>query len=266
MSISSPDEITTRMSKSPLKSSPLRNPGQSLDEELQNLLMDKALPYVMSATMMTALTAIEWFRWYLNIPPKPILYTIIAFMVIAYSVFKLFHVKRKVKTLRLGRDGEKAVGQYLEELRAQGAKVFHDVKGPNFNIDHVVIHNSGIYVIETKTFSKPDKGTPKILFDGEAVRVMGVKPDRDPVRQVRALSSWLRDLLLESTGKTWTPRPVVVFPGWYIEPTAEARNSDVWVLNPKALPAFIAHSKLQLPPEDVKLSAFHLSRFIRTTR
>ena len=31
----------------------------------------------------------------------------------------------------------------------------------------------------------------------------------------------------------------VVFPGGYIEPTAEARASDVWVLNPKALPSLI---------------------------
>lgn len=54
--------------------------------------------------------------------------------------------------------------------------LFHDVKKPEFNIDHVVIQQSGIYVIDTKPFSIPDKGAPKILFDGEAVRLMGFKP------------------------------------------------------------------------------------------
>jgi len=58
---------------------------------------------------------------------------------------------------------------------------------------------------------------------------------------------------------------VVLFPGWFIEPTAEARQSDVWVLNPKALPAFISNSGEQLTDEDVGLVGYHLSRFVRGT-
>jgi hypothetical protein len=36
-----------------------------------------------------------------------------------------------------------------------------------------VIDMSGIYVIETKAYSKPDKGSPVVTYDGEKVLING---------------------------------------------------------------------------------------------
>lgn len=36
-------------------------------------------------------------------------------------------------------EGERAVGQFLEQLREQGFHVFHDVVGTGFNVDHVLV-------------------------------------------------------------------------------------------------------------------------------
>jgi hypothetical protein len=36
-------------------------------------------------------------------------------------------------------------------------------------------------VIETKTYSKPHKGDARIQSDAEELKVMGNKPDRNPV-------------------------------------------------------------------------------------
>jgi hypothetical protein len=71
------------------------------------------------------------------------------------------------------------------------------------------------------------------------------------------------DFIGISTGKDFDVKKVVLFPGWFIEPTAEARQSDVWVLNPRALPAFISNSREQLVGGDLSLVSFHLSRFVR---
>lgn len=251
--------------KSPLKSNPLRNPGDSVQEELSDLFVDKVLYHLVVAGFLIMLALVEWSRWYFQKPPSPLFYTIIAIAYIAYAAIKIRKSIKTAKNLKLGRDGERAVGQYLEELRESGAKVFHDIPGQNFNLDHVVIHSSGIYVIETKTHSKPDKGRATIVFDGETVTYWGRQPDRNPITQVKAAASWLSELLNESCGRKTNIRPVVVYPGWYIEPTAEAKSSDVWVLNPKALPAFIGHSRTTLTPEEMKLFAFHLSRYVRTS-
>lgn len=191
------------------------------------------------------------------------MYTVIALLAFPLAAYKVWAARKKGRAIRQGIEGEKSVGQYLERLRANHAQVFHDIPGHNFNVDHVVIHESGIYVIETKAYSKPERGSPTITFNGETLLVAGRTPKKDPVKQVLAASSWLRNLLEESTGKRFTVRPVVVFPGWFIEPTAAARRSEVWVLNPNSLPGFIGNSRTQLSPEDMRLASYHLSRYVR---
>jgi hypothetical protein len=59
-------------------------------------------------------------------------------------------------------------------------------------------------------------------------------------------------------------KPVILFPGWFIDTTTEAKKSDIWVLEPKGLPAFISNSQEQLSNEQVKMISFHLSRYIRS--
>ncbi len=250
--------------KSPLKSAALRNPGESLEKYIHRYVNDNGVPWLVGAFFVVFLAGWEWAKHLTGLPPLPWALSFVAVVVVALAVHKIRQTRRRIRSLRQGAEGEKTVGQFLERLRARDAQVFHDVPRAGFNVDHVVVHASGVYVIETKTYSRPDKGRPTIRFDGERVIVGRRTPKRDPVNQVRAAASWVRDLLAESTGKTLPVRPVVVFPGWFVEPTAEARNSDVWVLNPKALPSFIEHSNGQLSESDVKLAAFHLSRYVRT--
>lgn len=188
----------------------------------------------------------------------------IALVVLLYSIWKVRKAISKARLVKQGMMGEKAVGQYLERLRESGAKIFHDIPGPSFNLDHVIIHRTGVYVIETKTYSKPDKGEAILLYDGESISKNGARQESSPIIQSQAGSNWLKEILKESTGRQFPIRPVVVFPGWYIQPTAEAKTSNVWVLNPKALPAFISNSKVQITADDVNLCAYHLSRYVRT--
>ena len=249
--------------KSPLKAPPLRNPGESGQQRLQALFDDQVMPYLIAAALFTMVAFMDWVRWLNNSPPSPILFSATAVLAIAICAVKLHAGIREAKAIKLGRDGEKVVGQFLERLREQGAQVFHDIPGDRFNLDHVVIHPSGIYVIETKTLSKPDHGECRLVYDGQSVRRNGKAFDRNAINQVCAASRWLRVLLIESTGKTPPIRPVVAYPGWFIERTAEAKASAVWVLEPKALPEFIAQSAIQMKSEDVRLFAFHLSRYIR---
>jgi len=190
----------------------------------------------------------------------------VAVVALVIMVIKFRKGIRKVKCIKLGLQGEKEVGQLLEQLREMGAKVFHDIPGHNFNLDHVVIHSTGIYVIETKTLSKPDRGEAKLVFDGQSITKFGKALDRDPITQVTAGSDWFKVLLKDSTGKDFRTMPVVLFPGWYIERTRETRSDDFWVLNPKTLPKFISNAQAKLSPEDVKLISFHLDRYIRSVK
>ncbi|WP_232199156.1 nuclease-related domain-containing protein [Thioalkalivibrio sp. ALgr1] len=250
--------------RSPLKAKPLRNPGESLEREIDRLINDRAMAYVAVAMVMVSIALLEWIRWWTGFKFALGTWTVVTTLVVVGVAILVWRTRVRVRRLRQGLDGEKAVGQYLERLRDRGAHVLHDLPGDGFNVDHVVIHPSGVYAVETKTYSKPVKGDAQIVFDGEKVRVAGYEPERDPVRQARACAAWVREQVAETTGKTVTVRPVVVFPGWFIQPTAESRGSDVWVLNPKALPAFIDHSDRVMPDTDVHLLASSLSRHVRS--
>jgi hypothetical protein len=249
-------------SRSPLKDKPLRNPGQSVREELADLIYDKLFGPMMVAVVFAVWAGLEWWRYFFPAPPNPWLWTVVAVAAAAYAIWQFKQNLPKVRRLKLAEQGEKAVGQMLESLRTSGYSVFHDLIGDDFNVDHVIIGPAGIFTIETKTRRKPAQGDCRITFDGEILRVAGREPDRNPVIQAKAQASWLQRLLQESTGKNYSVRPVVLFPGWFIEDSRPNRR-DLWVLEPKALPKFLANEKVQLPPEDVSLAASHLSRFVR---
>lgn len=251
--------------RSSLKDRPLRLPGQSLLEERRALWDDKLEPWAMVALFMIAIAALEWFRFLTAAPFNPLLFSVVAAAFTVVAVWKFWRAKPKLKQLRLGIEGERVVGEYLGGLRTRGYRVFHDVVGPRFNLDHVLVGPAGVFTIETKTWSKPERGDARVVFDGQTLTAAGHVPDRDPVTQARAQATWLRALIQESTGRNVDVFPVVVFPGWYVEQAASSRRM-LWVLEPKALPTFLQNAEVRLQNEDVQLIAFHLSRFIRSTQ
>ncbi len=249
-------------SRSPLKDKPLRNPGQSVREQRTDMLFDKLFAPMLIALLLLVFAGTEWMRHLFQTPPSPWLASAFAFAAIAYAGLQFYKYLPRLRALQLAEDGEKAVGQLLDGLRGSGYSVFHDVVGEGFNVDHVLIGPAGVFSIETKTWSKPAKGSPEISFDGETLRAAGWEPDRNPIVQAKAQASWLHGLLAGSTGKSFPVRPVVLFPGWYVKDSRGSRK-ELWVLEPKALSAFLSNEPEAMTAEDAKLAGFHLSRFIR---
>ncbi len=242
---------------SPIKEKPLRLPGQSIDSEIEVLLNDKLIFPIMYSAFLILLTIYEWTFWITKIPIQPQLTTVFTIIVIICCVVRVIRIRRKADLLIMGRDGERLVAEILDDLRKDGAAIFHDILGKDFNLDHVIISTHGIYVIETKTRSKHSDS--KVFYDGKVLLVDGMRPDRDPLVQVTAEARWLHEKLQASTGKNFPIRPVVVFPGWYVEKAQEANHSNIWVLNPKAVPTFVRNEPLKMSEQDICLAAYALA-------
>jgi hypothetical protein len=248
---------------SPIKEKTLRHPGQSLDEKLDKIISEDVVHYYFLGIGFILWAGYEWLRYYFKIPPNPVIPTVLAILVAPYCAYKLLKIYKETRLIIQGREGERAVGQYLESLRADGCIVFHDIIAENFNLDHVVVSKKGIYAIETKTYSKPEKGEAKILFDGEKLSIQGAGSYNQPVIQVNSASTWLQNTLKASTGKTFTVKPVILFPGWFVESTEQGKKSNTWVLNPKALPAYMKNQPEMISQEDSQMAVFHLCRYVR---
>lgn len=245
--------------RSPLKGRPLRQAGQSVQEEINAIVDDQLLLYVIVGTVVVILAALEWYQYLYAPEPHPWGYTFMAGIVLMYCVSRFRRALPRLKHLKQGRDGEKAVGEYLERLRQNGCVVFHDIVAEGFNIDHVVLSERGVFVIETKTLSKP-KGEAFVWVEGQAVRVDGLGDCSAMAVQAMANARWIRNMLREAVGKDLRTHPVLLFPGWYVQ---NEKGAGFWALSPKRLPGYLKNEAIHLSDQDVRMAAFSLSRNIR---
>lgn len=256
---------TDSSKKSPLKDPPLRNPAQSLSEYKEDLLSDKLLGYFLYPVILLMWAGYEWYRYFLKTPPMPWISTFIALVAFSVCIPKMIKLRKKVKAINRGIEGEKAVGQYLEQFRSQGYQVFHDipgdaVKGEKFNIDHVLIGPGGVFTVETKYVRKPGKGQCVVERDGDTLLINRRTPSRNPIIQAKAQSRHIAKVLSDSTGRTFAVKPIVVYPGWYVK--NKTVDSSVLVLNEGMVGRALADSSVSLEPEEVTLATYHLRRHV----
>ncbi len=218
-------------------------------EEYDRLLNEEMLSHFMIAFGFVVFAMCQLFFQYFNVYPSPFMTIASTATVIAYTAIHLWRRFPELRRLRLGIDGEKAVGQYLDELRSMGYAVFHDIQTPRGNIDHVLVGTGGIFAIETKTISKPTDHDAVISYDGANVRVDGFSPDRDPISQTLALANELSTIVERATQSRPDVRPVVLYPGWYVE--KQPKGVKVWVLAPRAFPGFLKHEPGKLTDAQV---------------
>ena len=240
---------------------PLRAPGQSLTDELDDVAYDHVLAPMLLAAFMVLIAVLEWWRYVNNAKPSPWIYSGAAALTCIYAVFRVLRGRKKIRQLRLGRDGERAVAERLEWLRRSDFVVFHDVPNGDANVDHVLIGPRGIFTIETKTLSKPLRGECRVSVVDGVVRANGLVMDRNPIVQAKAQAGWLRNFLAESQFNVpvW---PVVVFPGWFVEPF-DFKAAGAWVLEVKALAKFIENEPERHTRDEVKAMASALRSHVR---
>ena len=198
--------IPKKNTRSPLKEQALRNSGQSLDNQIHRIFNEDIYIYLVLAIIFVLFAVLEWMRIFFKLPVVPVHLSVVATFAVGFAFFKIKKIKGKIRNLEQGREGEKAVGQYLENLREKGYKILHDIAFEEFNIDHVIIGPTGIYAIETKTISKPLRRNAVVERDGEDIRVDGYSPDRNPIIQAKSQARWLQELIEESTGKKFKIR------------------------------------------------------------
>lgn len=250
-------------SRSPIdRALPLRVPGQSLEAEIADVEYDHILSPLLLAVFFIFFAGIEWARYVLSMKPSPWIFTGAAVLGCIYAALRIFRIRRRLHQLRLGRDGERAVAQYLEWFRTAGFFVFHDVPSGDANLDHVLIGPKGVFTIETKTWSKPARGECKITVVDGVIRANGREMDRDPIVQAKAQAGWLRQFFAESKFAT-SVQPVVVIPGWFVE-RFDMKKVGAWVLEVKALDKFVENEPERLTREEVKAMASALTSYIRS--
>jgi hypothetical protein len=140
--------------------------------------------------------------------------------VVIYFLRKLIKNKKDLTKLRLGLDGEIAVAQLVDPLKRHGFYVYHDFQAKGFNIDHVLVGSNGVFAVESKARSKPDRGNnqkdSKVIFDGQQL----IFPDHResaPIEQTKRQAKWLSQWISSAVGENISVTPLLVIPGWWVD-------------------------------------------------
>jgi hypothetical protein len=143
-----------------------------------------------------------------------------------------------------GFDGERAVAEELNHLMRDGFWVFHDMEcrteNSIWNIDHIVIGHTGVFLIETKTRSRSEAYAANpdepIIYDGRTLHFPSGKLEDSSLRQVFRNATHLGVWLREMTGEKLYVRAVLALPGWNIRNDYPKNVTvDVAVVNPQKI-------------------------------
>lgn len=254
------------MSETIKKRVPTKQAGDSLRDRRDDILFDSVLVSVLYPILIFLFAGYNWFlclSGYRPNIPACIGMTIGLIVVMVWSVPTFKKAKRDIKHIKQGIEGEVYVGTILERFRSRGAEVYHDIEGESFNIDHLLVSRRGIFLIETKNWSKKDGDTKQIEYDGKEIRANGFRSDRI-IQNINGYEKWLQNLFTELTGKdNWKIHKVVLFPGWYINSHNAMLGTDTWVLNEKAFMTCYDNRKETVEDTDHRLLVKCLNDYLR---
>lgn len=203
--------------RNPLTYQMLRAPGESISQRIEELNDEVDLNLTM-AGIVPLLCYSEYLstRYISNSPASPYVFVVLAIGCLAYFMVRLQKAFVQRHKEQLGLDCERSVGQELNQLMLNGCRVFHDFQADGFNIDHVVVAENGVFAIETKGRSKPDRGRGQedalVTYDGQVLQFPHWR-EREPLEQARRQALWLAEWLGKAVGEPVGVRPVLSLPG-----------------------------------------------------
>jgi hypothetical protein len=257
--------------RSPLSKELLRGPGESLRDEINELVFDLA-----AHIAITPLIPLLLYSAYLSLlyfgghKPQSLTFGFYVLLGLGGTIHfgrKIYFLTKKINELTLGYEAEVAVAQELNAMAYDGYRIFHDVPGEGFNIDHVAVGPSGVLAIETKGRAKPiyDDGKTQwtVEYDGNVLMFPGWR-ETEPLAQAQRQAKWLQEWLTKAVGEKVAARPALALPGWYVKRTS---GGGITVFNGKNACALLGRiTDSALPDKLIKQISHQLDQRCRTVK
>jgi hypothetical protein len=246
-----------------------RGPGETLLKRSRQFEEDMLI-WVVIAGGMPVLIAGTMLQWTASLPTVLqwgwLGLTVVVFIGTFLLAVRWFARKTRLAYNHyLGYFGERIVAEYLEPLKQEGWRIFHDVpalaNGTRFNLDHVAVGPGGVFVIETKTRRKgsarPGFDDHKVYFDGHEL-VWPWGEDSHGLAQAEQNAMWLAKLIESETRERVHVTPILVLPGWFVERKPSTGGRLCRVANPKILPDLLGRDQNLLTRQQIDTIASKL--------
>jgi hypothetical protein len=168
-----------------------------------------------------------------------------------YFIWKLKSLLSERRLVRLAYEGKVAAGQALNQLIADGYRIFHDFPAQDFSIDHLAIGPTGIMAVKTETRygfrSQGHDGDAVVKYDGRMLHFPKFS-DFETIDQAKIQAEWLSQWLSSQVGEDICARAMVAVPGWSVKRTSA---DGIPVVNPKQFENLFKFIKPRPMPEDL---------------
>lgn len=226
----------------------LRGPGETLRREVAKI--DEDLIFELAGGILAMLIS-TWagvsINTYIGGSPQVALFAgaMMCLFSTLLSTRRILALWQKRQGYFLGWFGERLVAEKLAPLRFSGWRVFHDVpfvsNGKPYNMDHIVVGEGGVFVIETKTRRKGgssgDGPDDVVYFDGQALHWPRNKNDESGLNQAELNAQTLTKWIFEEIGERIPASAILAIPGWSLQftnkrPQRQCKvDSPNWILN-----------------------------------
>lgn len=136
------------------------------------------------------------------------------------------HYEKWEKKASRGAKAEEKIADILNQL-PDDYMVFHDIVSAYGNIDHVVIKNNSVFLIETKSH----RG--EVTYNTNGLLINNKPAEKDFISQILRNTYWLKGRIKEMTGLDLFIKPLIVFTNAFVKAYKPVKN--VSIINKKYL-------------------------------
>lgn len=244
-----------------------RAAGQSLQEWIDGRIYGSILPLSTVCAGLIGMTCMAICQWLFKTSPQPLVMSVVCLGLTAYTIYRVNKDRKEIRNRSLGLDGERWMEQFLDRFRNDLCDVFHDIPCsdngvPLGNVDHVLVCDRGVFVVETKMKSKTVGVAPEILYDGKTIHFGKESFSTREIEQARRLRHAVEKHLRNVPGLAdIMVKSIVVYPGWCVKaPGLKFLDHDVWVLSPPFLENAIGKEPVCLNPAQVRQAIHEVSQ------
>ena len=190
-----------------------------------------------------------------------ITFSVFTLGILVYGIRKSLKLFKHMRNCYKGMEGERLVGEMLNKLSCDSVRVFHDVCGDCFNVDHLIISTRGIFTIETKHYDRK-KGYKflyqdgKLLFNGRVCKTL--------LNQMDGEANFISEKLESLCGRNYPIQKVAVIIGAYIDNPARD-FSKYWILNESSFPKFFTNANETLSIDEVRSIATQVTEWLKVS-
>lgn len=252
--------------QSPLCRDLLRSPGYSLQQKLRRVDFDiDALVFSVFLAPLMVYSAHISLSHFGGMPEsgwRIAMSSGIVVAAVALVVRRLLPLLNERRKFALALNVEQATAEELNQLMLDGCRVFHDVPIRYGNVDHVIVSESGVYAINSKSFGKLRQRSSNTEVTVDYQRRHLQFPDRVcpiPVEDLRLEARCLSEHLSSAIGRAVDVEPMLALPGWCVKRVGRG----LCVFNPRNAQKFFLHEHKPLSKEVVQQIAHRLEEMCR---